>query len=120
MNPIHALITLLALTPSDEKVSAKVVAESAIIPIIYVDADASTGGNGRTWATAYKYLQDALTEARTLNRQIEIWVADGMYYPDDDEGGNFTNDDRNSSFMMINDVAILGGFKGNENQLDQN
>ncbi len=119
MNPIHALITLLALTPSDEKVSAKVVAESAIIPIIYVDADASTGGNGRTWATAYKYLQDALTEARTLNRQIEIWVADGMYYPDDDEGGNFTNDDRNSSFMMINDVAILGGFKGNENQLSK-
>ena len=115
MNPIHALITLLTLTSSHEIMSTKVASESVIIPIIYVDADASTGGNGKTWPTAYKHLQDALTEARVLNRQIEIWVAEGTYYPDDDEGGNFTNDDRNSAFTMINDVAILGGFQGNEN-----
>ena len=30
---------------------------------IYVDADASVGGNGQTWGTAYKYLQDALDDA---------------------------------------------------------
>jgi len=30
---------------------------------IYVDADAPAGGDGRSWATAFKYLQDALTIA---------------------------------------------------------
>lgn len=30
--------------------------------IIYIDDDADVGGDGQTWGTAYKYLQDALAE----------------------------------------------------------
>ena len=31
--------------------------------IIYVDDDASVGGDGTSWANAYKYLQDGLAAA---------------------------------------------------------
>jgi len=33
--------------------------------VIYVDADASPGGDGTSWSTAYKYLQDALYKPPT-------------------------------------------------------
>ncbi len=48
--------------------------------IIYVDANASVGGNGQTWRTVYKYLQDALYKTPTGGD--EIWVAEGTYKPD--------------------------------------
>jgi hypothetical protein len=35
---------------------------------IYVDDDASTGGEGTSWASAYKYLQDALADVNTSAR----------------------------------------------------
>ena len=48
--------------------------------IIYVDAGASAGGDGRTWGTAYRYLQDARDEANANgDSDHEIWVAEGIY-----------------------------------------
>ncbi|MCB0669209.1 MAG: hypothetical protein KDC80_25475, partial [Saprospiraceae bacterium] len=35
----------------------------AMISPIYVDSSAAMGGNGVSWATAFKHLQDALTLA---------------------------------------------------------
>jgi len=78
--------------------------------VIYVDADASTGGDGTTWGTAYKYLQDALYEPATGGD--EIWVAAGTYYPDEDEGANVTPNDRTETFQLISVVEIYGGFAG--------
>ena len=52
----------------------------------YVDDDASTNGDGTTWGTAYRYLQDALAEASADPGIIEIRVAGGLYTPDQDEG----------------------------------
>ncbi len=76
---------------------------------IYVDADASPGGNGANWATAYKHLQDALNIALNGN---EILVAQGIYKPDQDESGNVTPGDRDATFVLISGVAVKGGYAG--------
>ncbi|MHC4460087.1 MAG: right-handed parallel beta-helix repeat-containing protein [Planctomycetota bacterium] len=83
---------------------------------IYVDADASPGGDGASWGTAYKYLQDALAVAGDGN---DIWVADGTYYPDEDEGANVDPNDRTETFQLINGVPLYGGFAGGESSLDE-
>ena len=44
---------------------------------IYVDE--TKNGDGSSWGTAYKYLQDALADAVTND---EIWVAEWTYKPD--------------------------------------
>ena len=60
-----------------------------------------TGG----WSTAFTNVQDALAVAVDPS---EIWVAKGVYYPD--EGGGQTNNDENSTFVMKNGVVLYGGF----------
>ncbi|MDH4240845.1 MAG: hypothetical protein OEW48_14905 [Phycisphaerae bacterium] len=52
---------------------------SASAEVIYVDASASAGGNGQNWATAYKYLQEALYKPPSGGD--EIWVGEGTYKP---------------------------------------
>ena len=63
--------------------------------IIHVDDDAATGGNGATWASAYRHLQDALKRAKPYD---EIWVASGTYKPD--TGGDQITGDRSASFSF--------------------
>ncbi len=82
---------------------------------LYVDADVSpTMPDGLSWTTAYPNLQDALAEAVYGD---EIWVAAGVYYPD--EGGGQTNDDVRASFALKNGVKIYGGFAGTETERRQ-
>lgn len=79
-----------------------------------VNEAASPGGDGLTWATAYKDLQDALTEARSNPGAVsEIWVAAGTYYPAPIGGS------RAAAFEMVNGVSIYGGFAGNETSRSQ-
>ena len=75
--------------------------------IIYVDTNANGNDNGFTWGDAYPNLQDALADPN-LEANDEIWVAEGIYYPD--EGSGQTNDDRSATFQLVDDVAIYGGF----------
>jgi hypothetical protein len=76
------------------------------INIIYVDDDNVSGtANGVSWTTAYTNVQDALAAAVSGN---EIWVAQGVYYPD--EGLGQINDDYYSHFELKNGVALYGGF----------
>lgn len=84
---------------------------------IYVDSTAGLGGNGKTWATAYRYLQDALAQAQSTN--VHIWVAEGTYKPDQDEDGNVTPGDQQAAFELISGVEIYGGFPSGEGALDQ-
>ena len=77
-------------------------------PPIRVDADADPDGNGESWATAYRYLQDALLVAGVND---EIWVAGGTYRPDDTEDMSMQGD-RNATFELLNDLTVLGGFAG--------
>ncbi|MBU0717897.1 MAG: right-handed parallel beta-helix repeat-containing protein, partial [Planctomycetes bacterium] len=75
----------------------------------HVDDDAPPGGDGTSWPTAYRYLQDALAVAVAGD---EVHVAGGTYTPDRDEAGNVTPGDREATFQLINGVAILGGYAG--------
>ena len=78
----------------------------AITPITlcYVDISVLVSGSGTSWGDPYKYLQDALADATCQ----EILVAKGIYYPD--EGTGQTNDQRTSTFLLKNRVAIYGGY----------
>ncbi|MBK9005675.1 MAG: hypothetical protein IPM31_01655 [Anaerolineae bacterium] len=72
--------------------------------IIYV-ASSGSGAGGCTWATAFPFLQDAITLATSGD---QIWVASGTYYPD--EGVGQINNDRNSTFTLKDGVSVYGGF----------
>jgi uncharacterized repeat protein (TIGR01451 family) len=90
-------------------------------PVIYVDVDASTGGDGQGWDTAYKYLQDALDYTEVYsNTDYQIWVAEGIYYPDEDEDGDHASDAVTETFRLRHsNVQLYGGFAGTETVRDQ-
>jgi hypothetical protein len=81
---------------------------------LFVNDDAAPGGNGESWATALRYLQDALATARTRPDVTEIWVASGLYKPDRDGAHPAGSRDNTTSFAMLSGVAVRGGFAGSE------
>ncbi len=78
--------------------------------IVYVDASAAGANNGSSWADAYNYLQDALDDANTAEKPVEILVAQGVYKPD--QGAKMNLGDRSATFQLINGVAMYGGYAG--------
>ena len=85
---------------------------SAHARIIYVDDDAPPGGDGFSWATAYTFLQDALTEAKTVGTPVEIRIAQGVYRPDRSSASPGGTGDRLATFPLLDNVAMRGGFAG--------
>jgi hypothetical protein len=83
--------------------------------IIYVEDEAALGGDGLSWATPFKYLQDGLAAAGVGD---EIRVAGGVYSADQDEGGNVTAGDRAATFQLISGVGLYGGYGGLSNPAD--
>ncbi len=82
--------------------------------VLYVNAAAAPGGDGLSWATALRDLQDALCRAGGSNGAVQqIWVAAGTYKPDRGGAG------RTAGFNLRNHLAIYGGFAGTETQLSQ-
>lgn len=75
--------------------------------IIYVDGAAIGDNNGSSWEDAYKYLQNALVVAE---QNTDIWVAQGIYRPDDDTNHPEGTNDRTATFQLKNGVALYGGF----------
>lgn len=97
----HALVLLPPPTPA----------------IVYVKSDAAEGGNGTSWATAYRSLQDALSAAAISGGLVhQIWVAQGLYVPT--RPASF-NDPRSATFQLVRNVSIYGGFVGTETSLNQ-
>ncbi len=77
--------------------------------VIYVDADATSGGdNGTSWADAYTDLQSALTKPPVFGD--EIWVAEGTYVP-----GTLRTD----TFQLVLSIPVYGGFVGTESDESQ-
>ena len=75
---------------------------------IYVDASAADGGDGSSWATAYRDLDMALARApRCEDTPIEVWIAAGTYTPP-----------RNPFFAYL-PTHLYGGFRGDETSLGQ-
>ena len=78
--------------------------------IIYVDADATGANDGSSWSDGYNYLQDALTNANDSEKPLEIWVAQGVYKPD--QGADITVGEREATFQLLDGVSLKGGFAG--------
>jgi predicted outer membrane repeat protein len=72
---------------------------------VYVDADASDGGDGTTWATAYNDLSVALN---TATPGSNVWVAEGTYVTPD-----------SSSFVIDEELSLYGGFAGTETMVSE-
>ena len=102
LGPSALLITLIGVV-----CSAAVEAQ-----ILYVDDDAPPGGDGLSWDTPFKCLQDALYTAAGDPSITEIRVAQGTYKPDQDEAGNVTPGDREATFQLMSGLALKGGYAG--------
>jgi hypothetical protein len=104
------LIALLSLfLPSGHRVAA----EGAII---YVDADATGAGTGRSWSDAFVEVQSALAVA---NAGDAIWIAEGVYYPDYDPDSSAYTGSVTATFELVDGVALYGGFVGTETSREQ-
>ncbi len=84
---------------------------------MYVNQAIGASGDGTTWATSFKTLQDALNVACVCGNVKEIWVAQGTYYPD--EGVGITDNDRDTSFVLCDGIKLYGGFSGTETMLSE-
>jgi len=81
--------------------------------VIYVRANSIDGNNtGTSWQNAFIDMNDALVSAFYGDN---IWVAQGLYKPNNNYG--LTNGDPNrlKHFRMKKGVAIYGGFPNNDN-----
>jgi hypothetical protein len=78
--------------------------------ILYVDDDAPPDGDGSSWETPLRHLQDALAYARLHDEIDEIRVGQGSYRPDQGDG-QFPGDP-DSTFRLVYNVALRGGYAG--------
>ena len=101
--------TISAPAPDLDGNDNRSAVDTVVAGVMYVDADAPAGGDGSSWATAFRDLQDALGDAVAYD---EIWVAAGTYRPT-------TTADREASFPLVVQVALYGGFRGGETSREQ-
>jgi hypothetical protein len=77
----------------------------------YVDDDAPPGGDGLSWSTAMRDLQDALDAANarpnvSYGYRAVVRIAQGVYVP------GRGSQSRSSTFSVNSSVAIIGGYAG--------
>lgn len=88
--------------------------------IAYVDSSIAGSGNGSSWATAFKTLDEALYVAGSCSSIQQVWMKKGTYipmaYP---TGCTDCNSSRDYAFALRNNLAIYGGFAGSENNTNQ-
>ena len=81
---------------------------------------AGKNGDGKSWSTAFKNLQDALD---AVSSGDEIWVAAGLYLPTQSFDGSNRPEVEVAGFVLkANNVKIYGGFPatGNPTMIDRN
>ncbi|MHC4752483.1 MAG: right-handed parallel beta-helix repeat-containing protein [Planctomycetota bacterium] len=83
---------------------------SAVGKTIYVEKNATGANDGSSWADAYNFLQDALADAKSAEKPIEVWVTEGTYTPDSNSVDPNGTGKREATFGLINGVSIYGGF----------
>ncbi len=99
----------LSSTPPDRLY----VLRNRAFPRLHVRASAPSNGTGDTWLNAYRDLRTALTDLQDAPWVRELWVATGTYTPAPPNGP------RTASFNLRDDLAVYGGFAGNETSLSQ-
>jgi parallel beta-helix repeat protein len=96
-----------------------VLCTAAVGKTIYVDENATGPNDGSSWADAYNYLQDALGDANSAEKPVEIWVAQGTYTPDSNSTVPNGTGEREATFQLINGVSIYGGFPSGDAEFGQ-
>lgn len=91
------------------------------VTTIHVNASTAASPSeqtGESWESAFASLQDALASAVDLD---EIWVAKGIYYPDEAAAGvaDVTENDVESVFQLRDNVPLYGGFSGIEQSREE-
>jgi uncharacterized protein YdeI (BOF family) len=84
--------------------------QSSSTQVIYVDRNATGLHNGSSWTTAFTTIQEAIDTVYTLGGG-EVWVAKGKY--------SENRQDSTGAVVLKENVAIYGGFVGNETNRDQ-
>jgi hypothetical protein len=84
----------------------------AATQIIYVDDDANGLNDGSSWSNAYWFLQDALTDAKSAEKSVEIRVAQGVYKPDRSAANPKGTLKRDAAFFVSDEMSLLGGYAG--------
>jgi hypothetical protein len=80
--------------------------------VVYVDhGSTAVRPNGRSWATAYRTVQEGIDSARDAGGG-EVWVGSGVYSPT-------STTDRGASTELRSGVALYGGFAGTETARDE-
>jgi len=98
---LFAIVVVLFVRPSWAQV------------IVYVAADAPSGGDGTSWRSAFRYLRDGLQQQLVHgSTPVEVRVARGLYRPDQSDLGLATPGSKNSLFRLWSRVSVLGGFAG--------
>jgi hypothetical protein len=106
------------LFPLLRRLPARVVlvaamAGPALATTFHVDSHATPGGDGLSWATAFKSLDDALAASQANLGPDEIWLAQGRYRP----SLQTTSDPRAVTFTIPHNTTLRGGFLGTETSL---
>ncbi len=83
--------------------------------VVFVDQNAIGANDGVDWSSAFTDLQSALRTSEAVGPEVisEVWTAAGTYLPTRDPF------DRESSFHLVNGVAVYGGFGGSESSIDE-
>ena len=76
---------------------------------IFVNKDASGNNDGSSWTNAYITMEAALLNAASNGEYQQIWVAKGVYTVPTDQ----------NSFTLSANIAVIGGFSGNEKQISE-
>lgn len=96
--------------------SARVtVTEMDLLPPLFVRQDANGANDGSSWQDAYPSLQQALLDLPTRGKVRQVWVAKGVYRPDNASG--IAPGDRAATFLLPKGVTLYGGLAGNEDSL---
>jgi hypothetical protein len=88
------------------------ITSTAMGKIIYVDDNAPSANDGSSWENAYNFLQDALADADSSPKPVEIRVAQGIYRPGVATLHPNGTGSRYATFQLINDVTLKGGHAG--------
>lgn len=81
--------------------------------VIYADSSAPLGGDGQSWTTAFRRLQDAMAYAAIPQHGVTlVRVGDGSHAPDLSETSVVALDDPSASFQMRSGLRIEGGYDG--------
>jgi len=103
--PVFLGILITTITLGSATSIRNVLADTTA-DVIFVDVDNTSGTyNGLSWPTAYTNVQTALA---VVGSNGEIWVAEGVYYPD--EGVGQINGSVTSTFVLTDGVSVYGGF----------